>query len=78
MKWVVRVSLLDMSTEMFNPFMQTVEYTTNVVIMTHRKDTLFYAKMRRMAKTIGDEMNYVNVAGGRLYSTETTSAMACG
>ena len=74
--WVVRVSLIDMSAEMFNLFMQTVEYTTNVVIMTHRKDTLFYAKMRRTAKTIGEEMRYVNVAGGQLYSTATTSAMA--
>ena len=62
--WVVRVSLLDMSADVFKAFLKDVEWATSVVIIAHRKASLKYAKDRKLSKTLGEEMRYVNVAGG--------------
>ena len=72
--WVVRVSLLDMSDEVYSAFMQAVEWSTELVIIRHRAATLKYAKERRKSTTPGEEMRYVNVAGGSRGGQEVRAA----
>jgi len=74
--WVVRVSLLDMGADVFRAFMESVEWAEDPIVMRHRKATLHYAKLRRKSKTIGEELRYVNVAGGRRQSGEVATARA--
>ena len=73
--WVVRVSLLDMSVEVYRAFMEAVEWSTDRVIMRDRKNTLKYAKERRTSKTLGEEMRYVNVTGGERMGENVSSAV---
>lgn len=74
--WVVRVSLLDMSREVYLEFMNEVEYTTDLVMLKDRKHTLKYAKERRGGETLGEEMKYVNVTGGTHDGSNVKAAMA--
>jgi hypothetical protein len=53
-----------MSADVFKAFLKDVEWATSVVIIAHRKASLKYAKDRKLSKTLGEEMRYVNVAGG--------------
>jgi len=72
--WVVRVSLLDMSDAVYRAFMRAVEWSTELVIIHHRAASLKYAKERRVSVTLGEEMRYVNVAGGARGGREVRAA----
>ena len=72
--WVVRVSLLDMSQKVFKGFFQEIEWTESPVLIKDRAATMKYAAERKDAKTIGDEMKYVNVTGGALEGYEIAEA----
>ena len=74
--WVVRVSLLDMKAGQFDKFLHEMEWTTSPVLMVDRKATIKYAKERRKAKTLGDDMRYVNVTGGVKGGYEIAEATA--
>jgi len=74
--WVVRVSLLDMSEDGYRAFIEAVEWTEEASLWQHRKATLYYAKQRRKGGTLGEELRYVNVAGGALSSGDVVAAKA--
>lgn len=74
--WVVRVSLLDMQSGQFENFLKEMEWTTSRVMMADRSATLKYAKERRKAKTLDDDMRYVNVTGGAKRGSNVAEAVA--
>ena len=75
--WVVRVSLLDMDrATTFRRFIREIEDSSSLVIVSSQKATLKYARERMMSKTLGDDMKYVNVAGGAREGKDIAEASA--
>ena len=70
---VVRVSILDMSDQVFARLLQVVIRSVSTGIAMHAKATLFYAKLRRKAETKGEEYKYVNIAGGSQREAEAAA-----
>ena len=76
--WVARVSLLGMNQETFDRFVHDVKWASGTCssIMEGRRATLKYAMQRRKSRTLGEEMRYVNVAGGTRKGLPLAEAVA--
>ena len=73
---VVRVSLVDMSDEVFEKFIKAVVRTRDGAVATHAKATVAKARQRRAATTKGEEHRYINIAGGARDGSSIKEAMA--
>ena len=76
--WVARVSLLGMDQGRFDKFVHDVEWASGTcsAIMETRRATLKYAALRWKGRTLGEEMRYVNVAGGSRKGRPLAEAVA--
>ena len=76
--WVARVSLLGMDQGRFDKFVHDVEWASGTCssIMEARRATLKYAALRWKGRTLGEEMRYVNVAGGSRKGRPLAEAVA--
>jgi hypothetical protein len=72
--WVVRVSFMGMDGDTFKRFLEDVQWSREHPIVKNVKATLKYAKLRKRSETLGEEMRYVNVAGGPLAGNEVVGA----
>lgn len=73
--WVVRVSLVAASNPEVEKFLRMLAETQCEAVAAHAKSSQSYVKQRMKAKTIGEEMKYVNIAGGRKAGPEVQSAL---
>ena len=73
---VVRVSLLDMSDDIFEVFIKEVKRTVDEEIVKQRPAILKYAKDKREARSLGEEKRYVNLTGGRREGREVAAGVA--
>ena len=62
--WVARVSVASMSKIHLSRFLEAVLNTKNEMIAKQSASIMKYAKERHRATTLGEELRYVNVAGG--------------
>ena len=62
--WVARVSLASWKRMQLDRFLEAVSNTKNEVIAKQSAAIMKYAKERHAATSLGEELRYVNVAGG--------------
>ena len=72
--WVVRVSFTAATVREVEKFLTELDQTKNEVIAANAKATRTYVQQRTKSKKIGEEMRYVNIAGGRKDGQEVRSA----
>ena len=74
--WVVRVSFVAMSDAKFALFLRHVTDTLVEVVAEQAQATVYYAKKRKGATTLPEEMRYVNIAGGTRHGMKVAAAWA--
>jgi hypothetical protein len=73
--WVTRVSLIDMSDEIFGKFIRDIKLDSPEPVARFANYSVTTAKKRRKATSLGEEEKFVNISGGRAKGPENCAAM---
>lgn len=74
--YVARISILDMDEGSYRKFRQALATCKSVCVARHANTSLYYAGLRRKAKSKGEEYMYVNIGGGSKTEAEEVAEWA--
>ena len=74
--WVVKITIIDMRDEVFERLLQAFQCCQVPEVLLHARYSVLRLQEKRRAKTLGEEKQSVNIAGGALKGREVVEASA--